>query len=218
MRAAAAPVFWILLLFAGAGRADWTRGWISVALYLAMMAAVGLAVRRYNAPLMKEREKWRREDTKPFDKAIMPVLLGLVMIQPLVAGLDAARFRWSSMPFGAVYAGAALFVPAVALIAWTLAVNRHAETTVRIQSDRGHSVVTSGPYRAVRHPMYTGAILMYVATPLVWGSLWALAITGLLIGLLVVRTALEDRTLRRELAGYEEYAACTRYRLAPGIW
>jgi protein-S-isoprenylcysteine O-methyltransferase Ste14 len=167
---------------------------------------------------MEARAKWRRKDTKRFDKVFLAAFIPLGFILPLVAGFDAVRFRWSSMPFGFVYTGAILFALAMAVIAWTMAVNRYAEATVRIQEDRGHTVVTSGPYRIVRHPMYVGAVLMYVATPLVLGSVWALAVTGLLVALLIWRTAMEDQTLRRELSGYGDYAARTRYRLLPGLW
>lgn len=218
MRMVASPALWMGALFGGAGRLDWTRGWICFGLYAVGMSAVGLIVRRANAPLMEARAKWRHQDTKRFDKIFLCAFLPLVFIQPAVAGLDAVRFRWSSMPFGLVYAGALLFALAMALIAWTLAVNRFAETTVRIQTERSHTVVASGPYRIVRHPMYVGAILMYLATALVLGSVWALAPTGVIVALFVWRTELEDRTLRRELAGYEEFAARTRYRLLPGLW
>lgn len=218
MKTISSPALWIGALFGGAGRLDWTRGWICFALYAVGMSAVGLIAGRANASLMEARAKWRHQGTKRFDRVFLRALLPLVFIQPAVAGLDAVRFRWSSMPFGLVYVGAAVFTLAMALIAWTLAVNRFAETTVRIQTDRGHTVVMSGPYRIVRHPMYVGAILMYLATALVLGSMWALALTGVIIVLFVWRTALEDQTLRRELAGYEEFAARTRYRLLPGLW
>ncbi len=218
LQIAATPVVWIAGLFLGAGRLDWARGWISVGMYVGGMGAIGLFVRRVNAPVMEARRKWRHKDTKPFDRVFLAFFLPLVTFQPVVAGLDAVRFRWSSMPPAALYPGLALLAVAMPLIGWTLAVNRHAETTVRIQTDRGHEVVSSGPYRFVRHPMYVGAILMYLGTPLVWGSLWALAITGIVIALLIWRTAMEDRTLRRELRGYDEYSRRTRYRLAPGLW
>jgi protein-S-isoprenylcysteine O-methyltransferase Ste14 len=117
-----------------------------------------------------------------------------------------------------VYPGVIVFALAMALVGWTLAVNRHAETTVRIQTDRGHAVVTWGPYRFVRHPMYVGAIFMYAGTPLVWGSVAALGISSAIILLFVWRTVLEDRMLQRELPGYVEYAARTRFRLIPGLW
>jgi protein-S-isoprenylcysteine O-methyltransferase Ste14 len=103
-------------------------------------------------------------------------------------------------------------------IAGAMATNPHLETTVRIQEDRGHRVSTSGPYRVVRHPMYVGAILQFAGAPLVLGSLWACLPVAAAPVLFIVRTALEDRTLRRELPGYEAYAQRTRYRLLPGVW
>ncbi len=218
IRAAASPALWIVSLFAGAGRLDWPRGWISVAVYVIGMGALGLIVHRFNPGLLQQRAKWRRKDTKRFDKVFLAILLPVSLLQPAVAGMDVVRFRSSSMPPAVLYPGVALFGLALALIAWTLVVNRHAETSVRIQTDRGHSVVDSGPYRFVRHPMYVGAIIMNVGTPLLWGSLWAMAVGGFLIALFVWRTALEDRTLRRELAGYEDYAGRTRHRLVPGLW
>jgi len=205
-------------LFLGAGRLDWLRGWICVALWVISLTAVGILTQRYNPQLMKERAKWRRKDTQGFDKIFLLVCLPIVQIQPALAGMDAVRFHWSSLPFAFVYVGAVLYCVAMALIAWVLCTNPYAETSVRIQHDRGHTVVTTGPYRIVRHPMYVGTSLMYLATPLVLGSLWALAVGGILTLLFIVRTVLEDRTLRRELPGYEEYTAQTRYRLLPGIW
>jgi protein-S-isoprenylcysteine O-methyltransferase Ste14 len=168
--------------------------------------------------LMEARANWRHADTKRFDKIFLAVYLPLVSIQPAVAGLDAVRFLWSSMSFAFVYIGTILFVFGIVLIGWALSVNKYAETSVRIQTDRGHTVVTSGPYRLVRHPMYVGTILMYLGTPLVWGSVWALLLGALMGVLLIWRTAREDRTLRNELAGYEEFTTRTRYRLLPGLW
>ena len=205
-------------LFIAAGRLDWTRGWISVALSVVGLTAVGLLVQHYNAPVMEARAKWHHKDIKTFDKVFMAIYMPLVVIQPAVAGLDAVRYRWSSMPFGFVYLGAPLFALSMVLISWVMAINPYAETSVRIQTDRGQTVVTSGPYRLVRHPMYVGAMLMYLGNSFVWGSVWALVVTGVIILLFIWRTAHEDQTLRQELAGYEEYAAATRYRLLPGVW
>lgn len=214
----AVSVWAIGSLFLSAGTIRWTRGWIGVAMWMLAMPAVGLVTQRYNPRLMEERARWRRKDTKPFDKIFLAVYVPLVTIQPAVGGLDAVRFRWSSLPFAWVYAGVTLYVLAMGLIAWVLCINPYAETSVRIQNDRGQTVVTSGPYRIVRHPMYVGAILMYLAQPLIWGSVWAMVL-GAVVGLLmIVRTVFEDRTLRRELPGYQEYAAQTRYRLLPGFW
>jgi protein-S-isoprenylcysteine O-methyltransferase Ste14 len=182
------------------------------------MGITSIVVNRTNPELMVERAKWRRKDTKPFDKIFFAVMLPLASVQPLVAGMDAVRYLW--WPIAAVWIlpGVVLFAVAMALVTWTLAVNRHAETTVRIQTDRGHQVVTGGPYRFVRHPMYAGAILMYLATPLMWGSGVSMVVSFGIIALFIWRTRMEDRTLQRELPGYAEYACRTAYRLIPGVW
>jgi protein-S-isoprenylcysteine O-methyltransferase Ste14 len=209
---------WVTIVFVSAGRLRWTRGWICVTAYIVIMCSVGMLVRRLNPGLLQARARWRREDTKAFDKVFLSVYLPLTFVQPAIAGLDAVRFRWTSMPFATVYPGLALFVFAMSIITWVMMVNPHAESTVRIQSDRDHKAVTAGPYRIVRHPMYVGSILMYPGTALMFGSWWALAVSGVITILFIWRTALEDRTLRRELPGYDQFAAVTRYRLIPGLW
>jgi protein-S-isoprenylcysteine O-methyltransferase Ste14 len=205
-------------LFGGAGRLDWIRGWIDVALTVAGLVVVTIIVHRCNPGLVKERINFREKEIKPFDTYFIGFLLVSKPLQLGVAGMDAVRFHWSSMPFAFVYLGTLVFIAAMALLAWTLSVNPFAESTVRIQKDRGQKVIESGPYAIVRHPMYVGMILQSVATPLILGSVWAFTVTGVLIVLIIVRTAWEDRTLFRELLGYEKYAARTRYRLMPGLW
>lgn len=209
---------WIGVMFGGAGRFDWLRGWIYVAAYVAMMATAAAAIHRANPGLFEARAHWRHRDTKPFDRVFLSIMLPLYFLQPGVAGMDAVRFGWRPLPMWTLYFGLILFAWATILISWAMAVNPYAESTVRIQTDRGHTVIASGPYRFVRHPMYVGAILMVFGTPLILGSLWALVISVAIAVLFTVRTALEDHTLRRELAGYEPYAARTRYRLLPGVW
>jgi protein-S-isoprenylcysteine O-methyltransferase Ste14 len=211
------PLWWSAV-FASAGRIDWDRGWIWATVFAVGMVAASLLVRRKNPALMEAWSHLRRKDTKPFDKVFLSVYIPLVFLQPILAGLDAVRFGWSSLPFATVYVGLVVLAIAITPITWALMVNPYAESSVRIQTDRDHKVVTSGPYRIVRHPMYIGAILMYPAIALMLGSMWALALSGLIAILIVWRTALEDRTLRRELPGYEEFATLTRYRLIPGLW
>ena len=140
------------------------------------------------------------------------------MAQPVIAGLDVFRFRWSSMPQWTLYPGLCLFLLGVVVIGRTLRENPWAESSVRIQTDRGQRVVNSGPYRLVRHPMYVGMILLNPGVALMLGSMALLIVSGILALILIVRTALEDRTLQRELPGYAKYAAVTRWRLLPGIW
>jgi len=139
----------------------------------------------------------------------------LIMI---VAALD-VRFGWSTPPFipyGPL--GAALFLVGTAFFLWAMNTNTHFEGTVRIQTDRGHRVCDRGPYAHVRHPGYVGFLIALAATPLVLGSWRSFAGAAVSMFALVVRTALEDATLRKELPGYAEFAQRTRYRLVPGIW
>jgi protein-S-isoprenylcysteine O-methyltransferase Ste14 len=137
---------------------------------------------------------------------------------PIVAGLD-ERFGWSPQTAPAIHLiGLTFFALGQGLFSWAMALNKYFSTLVRIQIDRGHTVATSGPYRYIRHPSYTGYIVSFLGMSLALGSLWALTPTGLIACLLVVRTALEDRTLQDELPGYKDYAERVRYRLLPGIW
>jgi protein-S-isoprenylcysteine O-methyltransferase Ste14 len=210
--------FWIFLVFFSAGRWDWIRGWICAIAYVVGVSVAGLLVRHFNPALIQARAQWRREDTKRFDKVLLSIFVPLSFVQPALAGLDAVRFGWSAMPFWTMYVGLILFALAMTMATWPMLVNPYAETSVRIQTDRAHRLVTAGPYRFVRHPMYVGAILMYPAMAFIFGSMWALALAAVIAALLVLRTALEDRTLRKELPGYEEFAARTQYRLMPGVW
>jgi protein-S-isoprenylcysteine O-methyltransferase Ste14 len=135
-----------------------------------------------------------------------------------VAGLDAGRFHWSHVPLGVVVLGYVLFCIGYFLSIWVYRVNRFAEPTVRIQTDRGQRVIDTGPYALVRHPLYLGALLMWAGIPLSLGSLWALLPGALGAVVLVVRTILEDRTLQAELPGYQDYTHRVRHRLIPGVW
>jgi protein-S-isoprenylcysteine O-methyltransferase Ste14 len=159
----------------------------------------------------------RRRGTTQMDPGL-DLYCSFTIAQPILAGLDAARFHGAPMPSWSVYPGVGLFLVSAAWITWVLVRNPHAESSVRIQTERDHSVVSSGPYRFVRHPMYVGLILLHVSIALVLGSMWTLILAGLFTILFFWRTALEDQTLRRELSGYEEYTQVTRYRLMPGIW
>jgi protein-S-isoprenylcysteine O-methyltransferase Ste14 len=209
---------WIALVFLGAGRLDWARGWICTAVYLLAVMTVGVLVRRFNPGLTEARDHWVRADIPKFDRVFLGFYLPLTFIQMVAGGVDAVRFRALPMPEWTLLPGIALFLASMALICWTLVVNRFAESTVRIQSDRGHKVVSTGPYALVRHPMYAGMLLMSPGTAMMLGSGWAMLIAGAMAALLVYRTAKEDEFLRRELPGYREFASETRFRLLPGVW
>jgi protein-S-isoprenylcysteine O-methyltransferase Ste14 len=218
IRPAAGSAVYVAIAFAGAGRLDWTRGWIYAAVFVAVSIVGSLIVRAANPGLLEARAKGLRTDTKPFDRAFYLAFIPLTLVYPLLAGMDAARFSWQPLPWWTVWPGALLFVSGSLLGTWTMVVNPHAESTVRIQHERDHAVVTRGPYRVVRHPMYAGMIVGLPGTALMLGSAWAALPMLLVVVLLVWRTAREDRTLRQELPGYEDYASITRCRLVPGLW
>jgi protein-S-isoprenylcysteine O-methyltransferase Ste14 len=205
-------------ILGAAGRLDWGRGWAYLALLLGVQGAAALHVRRRDPELIRRRGRVG-EGTPAWDLVLLAAF-GLAYVATVgVAALDAGRFGCSSVPAWAWPCGACLLVVGTGLFVGAMVVNTHFEKTVRIQRDRGHRVVDRGPYRVVRHPGYVGASLGYpLAAPLLLGSWWAFLPALLCVATLVVRTALEDRLLRRELAGYAAYAARVRYRLIPGLW
>ncbi|MBU0492823.1 MAG: isoprenylcysteine carboxylmethyltransferase family protein [Chloroflexi bacterium] len=206
-----------LLLFVPAGTLDWPAAWVFSALY-AFFLLVYMVWGTFKAPdLLKERSRVA-ENVKVWDKIIMGMYTVLLLATLALAGLDVGRFQWSYMPLALQAIALLGMFLAGGLVFWTILTNAYLGRMVRIQEDRGHQVVTGGPYRYVRHPMYVGIILLLPSVALFLGSWWALVPAGLIAVLMVVRTALEDRTLRAELPGYAEYAQQTRYRLLPGVW
>ena len=193
-------------LFWSAGRLDWWAAWAALAVMAAWIAATAVILIRYNPDLLAER-LGPRKGAKKWDTVIMS-LVGLIQLaRYVVAGLD-QRYGWTGgLPVAVQLAAFVLCAMAYALVVWATASNAFFSQIVRIQSERGHSVVTGGPYRAMRHPAYAGAILYELAVSFLLASWPALIVSSLNVLLLVTRTALEDRTLRAELAGYADYAA-----------
>ena len=208
-----------LVLFGAAGTLRWSAAWAFFGLSLAGIA-VNAFFMRHKPEIIVERGRGTASGNwKDWDKVVGIVFgvfyfIGIL----LVAGLD-GRFGWTTtLTSGWQIAGVAGFVLGNGLFSWAMITNAYFSTAVRIQTDRGHQVCSSGPYRFVRHPGYVGASLQSLAMPLLLGSWWALIAGGTAVLLLIIRTALEDKTLQEELAGYPEYAQKVRYRLLPGIW
>jgi protein-S-isoprenylcysteine O-methyltransferase Ste14 len=206
-----------LILFAGAGDLWWVWAWVYLGICTAGLAVNATILLRRSPELVAERG--RPGGMRGWDIALSSSWsVASYIALPLVAGLD-ARWGWTSgMGVGWQLAGAAVLAAGLTLPGWAMAANTWFSTVVRIQSDRGHEVCRSGPYRFVRHPGYLAFTLQTFATSIVLGSLWALLPAALAGALITVRTALEDRTLQAELAGYREYAADVRWRLVPGVW
>jgi protein-S-isoprenylcysteine O-methyltransferase Ste14 len=203
-------------LFGSAARFDWSNAWVLLGLNFAASISTTALLWR-NAELLAERSNIK--PGKNWDKVIVgfAVLLG-PMATWITAGLD-YRFHWSDrMPPVAFIAGVAVAVLAAALIAWAMRSNKFFSSVVRIQKDRGHVVVSGGPYRFVRHPGYAGMAAFTLATPLILNSRWACAPAVATAAIIVLRTALEDRTLHNELDGYAVYARSVKYKLVPAIW
>lgn len=204
-------VFWLV------GRWDWGRGWALIGLLITSRIISVPYLWRKNPELMKRRGQFG-EGTKTWDIAVL-VPFGLTFLAiPIVAALD-IRYGWSAMPLWLWPVGAVLYAGFVGMITWSMAVNPFFEKTVRIQRDRNHQVIESGPYGIVRHPGYTTTLFgLVLAIPLLLGSWWAFIPAMLATLCLIVRTALEDRTLQKELSGYDAYTRKVRYRLIPGLW
>jgi len=220
LRFAAFTLLLPAVLFIAAGRLNWVWAWVYVGIVVFFTLVSRIAVMRTNPDLLAERaQSLDREDVRGWDRLI---LFFLLLVGPLammiVAGLD-ERFGWSpQIPLTPRLVALAIMVLGYTVGTWAMAVNRYYSAVVRIQKDRGQTVITDGPYRFVRHPSYATGIVASLMIPILLDSLWALIPTILVALGTIIRTALEDRTLLEELDGYEEYAAQVRYRLLPGIW
>ena len=210
-------VFYICF-FLVAGRLDIPRAWLLLSIDYLGVVVISLIFWKLVPELANQRATIK-EGTKPWDKVFLMFYFSVSLIAfPIVAGLDVGRYHWSELHINYAIVGVILFILCVAFGSWAIVVNRFFETTVRIQTDRGHKVITSGPYRFVRHPGYLSMILGALSASLIIGSGYSLIPGGLGIIAVVVRTHLEDRTLQEELNGYREYASRVRWCLLPGIW
>jgi len=204
------------LVFVLARRLGWTLGWIYVGIVVATLIINLVCLLRWNPELIRRRMRVSKF-TKTWDK-VWAVLFGLAIIAIYVVAVMETRHRVSNAPGAAWLLGLAIFVPGWALAIWSMVVNPFFEKTVRIQTDHGHRVIDTGPYAYIRHPGYVGFAGWILSTPLLLASTGAFVPALIAVGLLVIRTALEDRTLRDELPGYAVYANRVCFRLIPGVW
>jgi protein-S-isoprenylcysteine O-methyltransferase Ste14 len=209
-----------LSLFLSAGKWNWKEGWIYIGLTLLSTLVSRVLMAKKNPGLAAERaHSLSAKNVQSWDKWLMPyvAVFGPLFVF-IIAGLN-ERFGWNpQVPLWLELCGIPLVLAGVALATWAMIVNRFFSGTVRIQTERGHQVVSAGPYHFVRHPGYLGGVISYLAMPLILGSVWAYIPTGVGIVVTALRAWLEDNTLQKELPGYLEYTHTTHYRLIPGIW
>lgn len=217
-------LLWIILLplslFWAAGRLDWAMGWAYIiSIMLITIGGRFWVLSRFPALLEERVSALDRADSKAWDKILVPLvaLLG-PFVQVFVAGLD-ERFSWSpTFPLGLEIFGLLLMIAAYCFATWPMLVNPFFSSAVRIQHERGHYVISTGPYAIVRHPSYLGSLIGTLGASLALASWWSLLASLPFIALTILRTKLEDDTLQAELTGYQDYTQKTRYRLFPYIW
>jgi len=201
------------------GQWDWWEAWVYAAINI-----FGFIISRYLAgrkhpDLLIERSKFlQHQNPEPWDKTLSPLLGWGGGLMPIVAGLDARFGQSAQFPIGVKILSIVIMLVGFSFGSYALIANRFFSGMVRIQSERGHHVVDTGPYRWVRHPGYTGSLITYPVIPLLLDSWWAFVPAILTIIIIVLRTKLEDDTLQEKLDGYREYAQQVRYRLIPGVW
>lgn len=205
------------LLFWSAGTIDWRRGWLFYSLLVALAFFAVAWINRDNPELFAARRRMPK-DVKAWDALIVVVtVLAWISIMP-IAALDDARFGWAPQPVWVQLVGYVLLVAGFMGVTWAQSVNRHFETTIRIQSDREHAVIATGPYAFIRHPGYAFAIPMSAGMALSLGSLFALIPVAVIAVVLVIRTFAEDNALKANLPGYDDYATRVKQRWIPGVW
>lgn len=207
------------ILFLSSGRLDWIMAWVYIGAFAIVLMVLAIYQELSNPEMLVERSELKpREGIQTWDVIISAFIRLSLLASYVIAGLD-IRFGWKPEFTLAVQITAfVLGLLGVSLTAWAMAVNRYAVVYVRIQKERGHRVVTTWPYRFVRHPFYVGTIIFSLAVPVVLGSPWAFITGGLAALLFIVKTIAEDRMLCKNLEGYREYTERVRYRLLPGLW
>lgn len=207
-----------LPLFLAAGTIAWPAGWIYLILLYGWLLIGILLLLKYNPGLLAERINISPPNQKAWDKVFVLLLNVFFFAWVILMPLDAVRFHWSWMPLWLQVVGGIALVVSFVLMSLTFRENSYLSPMVRVQEERGQTVISTGPYHLVRHPMYAGGLFMFLGTPLLLGSWYGLLLVVLFLPALFVRTVLEERTLRQELSGYEDYMKQVKYRLVPYIW
>jgi len=210
-----------LALMWPAGTWHWWEAWVLVGLWVAFVVTTIIFLSHHDPALLAERMKFVpvQKGQKNWDKILMSLFFIAGIGLYIVPGFDVVRYEWSeALPVWMEILAMILHLPCFLFIGWVMRENTFLSVVVKIDDERGHQVITTGPYALVRHPMYSAVIILLFAVPMALGSRFGLIPAVLLVVMIIVRTYFEDRTLHTELSGYTEYTKQTRYRLLPGIW
>lgn len=202
------------ILFVAAGTLSWKWAW-----YVLFLGFVLLIINLIVLPaeLIEERGR-KKENVKKWDKMLSSIISVPTILMYVFSGLD-RRFHWTGeIPAVINIAGLVFIFLGSMLFTWSMISNKFFSTLVRLQTDRQHTVVTDGPYKYVRHPGYLGYIIFTLVTPIALGTYWGLVFSGIICILLIIRTTLEDATLKKELPGYAEYTENVKHKLIPLLW
>ncbi|MGI9534164.1 MAG: methyltransferase family protein [Thermodesulfobacteriota bacterium] len=206
-----------VLIFLSVGTINWVNGWIFIITFFITVCINFIVLIKINPEVIEERSRLPKE-TKKWDLILMSAGSVFIIAPLVVAGLD-ERYNWSALySKWWIFLGIIMFITGDFIILWAMAVNKWFSKVVAIQTERGHEVITTGPYRYIRHPGYIGWVLMWVGIPLILDSLWAFVPIAATIVIIVIRTTWEDNTLKTELPGYVEYASKVKFKLIPGVW
>ncbi len=205
-----------LALFVPAGTCAWTAGWVYLGLFALFSLAITLWLLRHDPGLLEERMSFK--PNQAWDKIFIAALCIVLPVWLVLMPLDAARFHWSRMPVWLQAVGVIVLLLSFYIFYLTYRENPYLSGVVHIQEDRGQTVVTTGPYSHVRHPMYTGGFLYFLGTALVLGSWCGVLFEPIFVGMVAVRAVLEERLLRERLKGYDAYMAQVRRRFIPHVW
>ena len=211
-------VVFALALFLPAGTLAWRAGWIFLLLFFGFYLIVTMWLYTHNPGLMQERTRLVTSDQQGWDKILFPLMEIFFIIWLIFSSLDAARFHWSLVPFWIQAIGALILLCSFYFLFLTFRENSYLSPVVRVQEERGHTVVSTGIYHYVRHPMYMAIFVFIVGTSLLLGSWYGLIFVIICMAILARRAVLEERTLQTELPGYTSYMAQVKYRFIPYIW
>ncbi len=207
-------VFILAIFFGPAGTFNWPEAWIYLLMTVVYAVPTVLYLKKHNPELIKRRQKFIPE--KGWDAVFTYATVVIFVIFLVILGLDAVRFGWSVVPFWLKTISFVGIGLSFAILFLVLKENAYLLRIVKIE--KGHKLVTTGPYSVVRHPMYVAVILQFTLFPLALGSFWALPLALLIDIFIIIRTILEEKTLTEDLEGYKEYTEKVRYRMMPGIW